>query len=83
MYHTKERFFALRTISLLGSEIIILKAMPITDKSVFNLCSYTPSQEIAVNSTVRTFGVVKSHTKMYDIKDKDGFIEVVYRRKYL
>ncbi len=83
MYHDKERFFALRTVSLLGSEIIILKAMPIIDKSVYNQCSYTPSQEVAVNYTVRTFGIVKSHVKMYDIKDKNGFIEVVYRRKYL
>jgi hypothetical protein len=78
MYHTADIFFALRTISLLGGEIIILKALPISDKDAH----YVPSQETAVDHTIFEFGIRYSHVKMYAIKDQLGLIEAVYRRRY-
>lgn len=78
MFHTSEYAFGLRTISLLGGEILILKAIPISDKTA----RYVKSQEMAVDHTLDQFGVYYTHKKMYSIKTHTGFIEAVYRRKY-
>lgn len=77
MFHTSELAFGLRTISLLGGEIIVLKALPISDKTA----RYVKSQEKAIAHTLAQFGVTYTHTKMYCIKNK-GLVEAVYRRKY-
>ncbi len=78
MFHTSKLAFGLRTISLLGGEIIILKAVPISDKTA----RYVRSQERAIIQTISRFGVIYSHTLMYKIIDQKGLIEAVYRSNY-
>ena len=77
MFHTSKIFFALRTISLLDGEILIFKALPISDKTA----RYVPSQETAINHTIALIGVEGSHVRMYEIHNK-GLIEAVYRGHY-
>lgn len=87
MFVTSKISFGLRTISLLGRDILILKAMPISDKTA----RFVSSQESAVAHTINTLGVRKTHTVMYTkmlpdnrtvIKNPSGLIETVYRRDY-
>lgn len=78
MFHTSELAFGLRTISLLGGDILILKALPISDKTA----RYVLSQERAIAHTIDLFGATFTHTKMYSITLDTGFVEAVYRRKY-
>jgi len=87
MFVTSKVAFGLRTISLLGGDILILKAMPISDKSA----RYIPSQESAIAHTINTFGVRNTHTMMYQVSTPDtreiydnpsGLIETMYRRDY-
>lgn len=87
MFVTSKISFGLRTISLLGGDILILKAMPISDKTA----RYVSSQQSAVAHTIDIFGVRNTHTMMYTemlpdnrtvIENPSGLIETVYRRNY-
>lgn len=77
MFHTTDTFFALRTISLLGGNILIMKTLPKADKTA----RYVPSQEKAIDHTIRLFGARRTHKLMYNIVDEKGFVEAVYRRQ--
>jgi hypothetical protein len=78
MYHTTKLAFGLRSISLLGGEILIFKALSLDDKTA----RYVKSQEKAVRHTIDQFNATYSHTEMYTIFDENGLIESVYRRNY-